>query len=59
MTTENNWKKKMENLEIGQSTEISSEYYTALRVTRSRLRSNGFDFTFKIGKGIITVRRIA
>lgn len=55
----NNWKNKMETLEIGQSFETDASHYNTLRSMRSKLRLNGFDFTFKIGKGRITTRRVA
>lgn len=59
MNINNKWTSNMGNLEIGQSFETSSENYTTLRVTRSRMRKDGFDFQFKLGKGLITVKRIA
>lgn len=52
------WKKRMTNLEIDESFEDKSEHYGSLRAMRYKLKSDGYDFTFKIGKGLITVKRI-
>lgn len=59
MESNNKWTENMGNLEIGQSFETSTDNYTTLRVTRQRMRKNGFDFQFKLGKGTLTVRRTA
>lgn len=52
------WKNRMTTLEIGQSFDDKSEHYGSLRAMRYKLKSDGYDFTFKIGKGLITVKRI-
>lgn len=44
-------------LQIGQSWIIESDYYTTALEVREILREKGFDFQFKLGKGILTVRR--
>lgn len=49
----------MENLEIGKSFETDAKNYGSLRAQRSKLRLDGFDFQFKLGKCLITVKRIA
>jgi len=61
---ERNHKVKLLLCEIEDYFETSSEDYDALRLARKRLESPGslFEnrrFTFKIGKGILTVKRIA
>jgi len=55
----NNWKKQMRELEIGQAFETDAANYGSIRAMRSKLRLDGFDFQFKLGKGTLTVRRIA
>ena len=49
----------MRSLKIGSELEYSSEKYTQARVVRKRLQKKGFDFQFKLGKGILTVKRTA
>jgi hypothetical protein len=53
-----NWKKRMTELYVGDSFDDKSEHYGSIRAMRHKLRSEGYDFTFKIGKGLITVKRI-
>jgi len=54
----NDWKKQMTDLELGSDFTDSSEHYGSLRAMRSKLKSDGYMFTFKIGKGLITVKRV-
>lgn len=57
MESKHNWTEQMENLEIGKELTVDAYYYSTFRVTRHRLRKKGFDFQFKLGKGLLTVRR--
>jgi len=50
---------ELRDLEIGSELQYNSEKYTQARVVRSRLKKKGFDFQFKLGKGILTVKRTA
>ncbi len=52
------WKNRMTNLKIDELFKDNSEHYGSIRAMRHKLRKEGYDFTFKIGKGIITVKRI-
>jgi len=54
---QNNWKHQMENLIIGDAFETDAKHYNTMRAMRSVLRKKGFDFQFKLGKNILTVRR--
>lgn len=54
----NNWKKRMTDLSVGNEFSTKSKNYGSLRAMRSKLRLEGFDFTFKLGKRTITVKRI-
>lgn len=51
------WSSEMSKLEIGSSFECHEEFYTSMRGLRNKFRKKGFDFQFKLGKGILTVRR--
>jgi len=49
----------MTELEIGQAFETDASNYGSIRAMRSKLRLDGFDCQFKLGKGTLTVRRTA
>jgi hypothetical protein len=55
--TGNNWKEKMTSLKVGQEFFDDSDHYDSLRAQRSKLKSEGLEFSFKISKGIITIKR--